>query len=877
MDLNRSVRLLEDALSPHGRSLLRTGTPKKSKNLIKDRYVADNSQLDLSVTVAPDEMRYLLEGGISIVDHTLQNILQNSTFTGSALANNKPWENASDALYMEYLEVIQARTSVNEIFETVSDLARCCTDTLNVIKGLKSKVRTTIVTNEKWLENERNTWRLIYCLYQDRLNSESQENNMPYLGVSEKLCVENLYKRDSLVRESQLIIDWLECNAQDQESNEPKVQYFTDRTIGWENTLHQLQASDSIVFRSTRPIVTRMDPDAPLRQNLPLHDLDIEDEERLCRKIFRDIRCGRLEEAQALSLHCGHPWRAALLEGWRLHHDPNLNYTDNIGGENTMEMDAFDDGNLTVEKISEKFAKRTHKINTKSIEPIEGNVNRDIWKKIAWEYCHEKNINIHERATIACYCGCLQSLLPVCSSWEDQLWAYMKTLVDIRVESEIRDFVPKEYNPLPSEYWNNKMTLDEVFEKISATRDNRIRDEANSPDHLIQKYLILDQIPHLMKEMETWIMSKNINPQFLRFLAHLVLFLKQIGHSQRDDIANKVLESYVRCLMQRNEAQLVAYYTATLEQEQQIKLYASFLENITDNEERKLGLQYGEETGLNIKLITKTVVENIRNRSEDFDDYQKSGNLQTIITEKDQVKIAALDWLLFYPAQRAEAIIQCNALISYFLTLGKVDAAKSAFAKIPINAIDTLLSIPDEEIPELVQRCIREHLCYKAYLDAHESFNDWFKYFHHSRPVTPPVLAENATFTEKVAHEHRVSQHKAETERWKLTITHLAKTARTKLYNVLLFPDGGWLNGSDPSHLRHTCIPETVLLLYSVLSESGQHTDCIQLADILTSEKYQLYKVYSKTQLEDILKKFFESSIVLLDEKKDMWGNYVST
>lgn len=87
------------------------------------------------------------------------------------------------------------------------------------------------------------------------------------------------------------------------------------------------------------------------------------------------------------------------------------------------------------------------------------------------------------------------------------------------------------------------MTLDEVFEKISATRDNRIRDEANSPDHLIQKYLILDQIPQLMKEMETWIMSKNISPQFLRFLAHLVLFLKQIGHSQRDDIADKVLES----------------------------------------------------------------------------------------------------------------------------------------------------------------------------------------------------------------------------------------------------------------------------------------------------------------------------------------------
>lgn len=299
--------------------------------------------------------------------------------------------------------------------------------------------------------------------------------------------------------------------------------------------------------------------------------------------------------------------------------------------------------------------------------------------------------------------------------------------------------------------------------------------------------------------------------------------------------------------MERNEPQLVAYYTATLSQHQQIRLYAQFLENITGNDERKEALQFGEEAGLNMKIITKQVVENIRNKPEDFDDY--STGLQKTITEKDKIKISALDWVLFDSNQAAEALTQCNALISYFLTLEKVDAAKAAFSKIPLSAIDNLLSIPDEEMPESIQRCIREHLCYKAYLDAHEAFNDWFKYFHHSRPVAPAALQENATFTEKVAYEHRVSQHKAETERWKLTVSHLAKSTKGKLYNVLLFPDGGWLNGSEnPSHLRATCIPEIVLLLYSVLSESGEHTECVQLADILASEKYQLYKVCSKSE-----------------------------
>lgn len=51
------------------------------------------------------------------------------------------------------------------------------------------------------------------------------------------------------------------------------------------------------------------------------------------------------------------------------------------------------------------------------------------------------------------------------------------------------------------------------------------------------------------------------------------------------------------------------------------------------------------------------------------------------------------------------------------------------------------------------------------------------------------------------------------------------------------------MGAKDADYLRTSCIPETVLLLYSVLSESGQHEECIQLADIIASEKHCIYKV----------------------------------
>lgn len=163
------------------------------------------------------------------------------------------------------------------------------------------------------------------------------------------------------MRESQLIIDWLECNAYDRESNVPKVEFFTDKaSICWENTLHQLESEDNIVFRSSKKIVSELDPDAPIRQNANLHDLDEEDDERLAKKVFSDIRCGKFDDAQNLCLHCGQGWRAALFEGWRLHHDPNANHFEST------------DKNV-----------RYH---------IEGNENRDLWKCMAWKYCQHVSL-----------------------------------------------------------------------------------------------------------------------------------------------------------------------------------------------------------------------------------------------------------------------------------------------------------------------------------------------------------------------------------------------------------------------------------------------------------------------------------------------------
>lgn len=64
-----------------------------------------------------------------------------------------------------------------------------------------------------------------------------------------------------------------------------------------ENTLHTLKLRrDQSSAAFSRPLVTELDPDAPIRQKRPLADLDREDDARLLRFLFTLIRAGMTDE-----------------------------------------------------------------------------------------------------------------------------------------------------------------------------------------------------------------------------------------------------------------------------------------------------------------------------------------------------------------------------------------------------------------------------------------------------------------------------------------------------------------------------------------------------------------------------------------------------
>lgn len=72
--------------------------------------------------------------------------------------------------------------------------------------------------------------------------------------------------------------------------------------------------------------------------------------------------------------------------------------------------------------------------------------------------------------------------------------------------------------------------------------------------------------------------------------------------------------------------------------------------------------------------------------------------------------------------------------------------------------------------------------------------------------------------------------------------------------------------------IRKLCIPQLVMLLHNILHSSGDYKGAIQIVDDLVSEICQLYSVYSKHQLTEIIGKIAESSLAALNSKMDPWG-----
>ena len=155
-------------------------------------------------------------------------------------------------------------------------------------------------------------------------------------------------------------------------------------------------------------------------------------------------------------------------EIWRLYHDPNL---DSLGPAG-------------------------------SVQKVEGNCNRDLWKICCWKLTEDERYPLVERAISAALCSNLSVLLSYLHSWKDHVWAYFRALVDQKVERQIRSSYtgprhhvrsfagPRQPLPLPSSYTEETITAQWIFNKIQSSHDEEVLAQCSDKFCIIQNFVI---------------------------------------------------------------------------------------------------------------------------------------------------------------------------------------------------------------------------------------------------------------------------------------------------------------------------------------------------------------------------------------------------
>jgi len=597
-----------------------------------------------------------------------------------------------------------------------------------------------------------------------------------------------------------------------------------------------------------------------------MRNLDIEDESKLLYAVQALIRAGQIHQAQDICVNHGQAWRAASLEGWRLYHDPYY-----------------------ASDCSERLT-------------TEGNPTRKLWKSTCWTLSQNDDYSLKERAIYGALSGNLNAMLNDSSNWEDYVWSHYKALVDVSVEKKLHSTfnvnIPiqrrcllksSDAGCLPDQFWQQNVHLNEqekIFDSIAASHDEEVRSQANHPFHISQKCIIINSINHLVDQMTCWNGEDDFDPQILRFCVHLLLVLRSLRLDVNEDSFNDLMYKYVTFLSQDSHTSpLVANYCSALPSNLQIQSYVDLLEPIEDPHLRKEFFDLGINAELDMTEITKRVVDRIRSSGESCLNFSsltesykpKTDNNEVGITVDDQKKIFSIEWLMYTPSERFEAVRQCNSIMRSFLGAGKYRAASEACHQLPTDSIDVIYrewqsKYDSENLPPSYENAIRENLSLIAYLEAQIAFKNWFQHLYSEKPKISLEESTNISFKpitgsvsilDTVAIEHKQRKYENELCTWNDRLATLCKIVKEKIYNVLLFPDGGWLVDkyeveADPSEetrqrqmvlLRHLSIPLLCNLLVSVIENmNDKKEECCELVNIIADEHIDILKLFSKAE-----------------------------
>lgn len=565
----------------------------------------------------------------------------------------------------------------------------------DVLESLQEDEDETSDSSHHW-RLECRTWDLVQRLYIER-TKENLSSGIAHEYLSNSALEQNLYEVDSQAAEIKVVLDW----CQDGAINSGP---FENRGNRWFYTKENIRARERQgKLGDSQGIISELDPDAPTRQGKRLVEEDMAFERNLTRAMFIRIRAGDYQEAAEVARQSGNYWRAASLRGC-------VEYRNSV-------LDG-----------------------TGEIDESEGNANKALWRRMCFALARQPGIDVYERAMYGALCGDISSVLPVCSSWDDRLWANYNAINQSKVEAHLRSH--KRIDPC-NEFTiedSSHLTSGVVLDTLLRSENELVRREAKSSMRIIQARIITNQLEALLLDIQEQLLSirkggppnAGSNPHVVRFVAHLVLALRQMNIPVPEEAASSVLQAYVELLTSAGKGNIVALYASHLPEAIAVESLARHLALVEDQEQRLEQLRLADEHGIKISPTILRTVDLVF--EELLTDTAITGGLQPSKEEPSPEElrcIRALEWTKLDETIQTEAIKLGNILFRKFLLCGRLAAARTLANKMPDSLLiprelsaDTDHGGHDPELEVLMRDAI-EYVGYCTLVRALSRYEDW--------------------------------------------------------------------------------------------------------------------------------------------------------
>ncbi|KAK7202499.1 nuclear pore protein 84/107 [Myxozyma melibiosi] len=513
---------------------------------------------------------------------------------------------------------------------------------------------------------ESSTWALVNDLYMYRTAPPKPPLNL-YKTTSNTVAEESFYRQNGAARETLIVISWLQKYGIPFASRDRAISKPELRGIKWQFTrAHTKKAKVAFggFSGSSQQIaqIKSLDLDAPLRENAGIASEDSAYEHELFRYIFSLLQRGDYQAATTVCEATGNFSLVAAINGLVEYRDPLI-----------------DGVTIDTEEATSRGTKR-----------------KALWRRMCLQVCRSPKVDKYERAIYGLLCGDLDSVLAVSQGWEAQLLAYAQHLAVTQLETffsatDRLNISMGELRPFPQSVHNS--SLGDILRILASptSSDEQVRSESEAPFRYLQGSII-NNVLHLMianvrSQIEQSLAGDTENENtiigeryMLRFLAHLILFLRGIGLDSEvsEDDAVSILQFYIEDLVVCGKGRLVPLYVAQLPPSAAVEAYSYLLADIAaDARARSEQFALADKFGLDVATTLRRTVQRVFDDLEDrFPAVVSSAEFDFSESETDDEGqlTGSLLWLVD-AGMWGDVVASANALYVRYLLAGRIGAA----------------------------------------------------------------------------------------------------------------------------------------------------------------------------------------------------------